>query len=166
VKKKRKDKTEKSFLDASDDSDSDYSAHRSPERATNPTQAYHGGLASLAAVSSLTSEAMGLFQNRSAAPQDKAEAQGFPENPGNTAPVLMQSVIVSREAPQASMADLLNNAKHRLDALASIQQAVAAPICLIYPPSPGLQVQSAGFQQHYFQPQQPQLQRSPSMGPT
>ena len=51
-------------------------------------------------------------------------------------PVLWQSVIVSRESPQASLADMLVNAKQRLDALSSIQQAVSAPICLIYPPNP------------------------------
>lgn len=58
-------------------------------------------------------------------------------------PVLWQSVIVSRERPQASLADMLVNAKQRLDALSSIQQAVSAPICLIYPPSHGVGLQAS-----------------------
>lgn len=49
-------------------------------------------------------------------------------------PALWQSVIVSRESPQTSLSSMLINAKQRLDALSSIQQAVGAPICLIYPP--------------------------------
>jgi hypothetical protein len=156
--KKKKPKKEKSFLDASDDSDSDDSAPTSPERAMHSTQGYHGGLASLAAISSLTSEAMGLLQNRGVAQQEQGNTMDKAEA---APPVVMQSVIVSREAPQASMADLFNNAKLRLDALSPIQQAVAAPICLIYPPSPGLLVRSAGLQQqHYFQPQ-----NSPSLDP-
>lgn len=53
-------------------------------------------------------------------------------------PVMWQNVIVSRESPQASLSDMLVNAKQRLDALSSIQQAVSAPICLIYPPNPNI----------------------------
>ena len=72
----------------------------------------------------------------------ETEKQAFPPNAPRDAnedePVLWQSVIVSRESPQASIADLLVNAKQRLDALSSVQQAVSAPICLIYPPHPNL----------------------------
>lgn len=60
----------------------------------------------------------------------------IPLTPEGT-PVLWKSVIVSRERPQASLADMLVDAKQRLDALSVIQQTVAAPICLIYPPLPG-----------------------------
>ena len=72
---------------------------------------------------------LGTETNTGTAEQPKGSAAG-------EAPVLWQSVIVSRESPQASLADMLVNAKQRLDALSSIQQAVSAPICLIYPPSP------------------------------
>ena len=64
-------------------------------------------------------------------------------------PVLWQSVIVSRESPQASLADMLVNAKQRLEALSSIQQAVSAPICLIYPPNHGIGLQTASHLQSF-----------------
>lgn len=66
-------------------------------------------------------------------------------------PVQWQSVIVSRESPQASLAEMLVNAKQRLDALSQIQQAVSAPICLIYPPIQQISHPSQIALQQYLQ---------------
>jgi len=79
---------------------------------------------------------VGVYQLSSSAPAPTGTAEQPKGSGAGDAPVIWQSVIVSRESPQASLAEMLVNAKQRLDALSSIQQAVSAPICLIYPPSP------------------------------
>lgn len=92
------------------------------------------------------------------APPRPGEAEQDVENKGELTyiaqqgdvPLLWQSVIVSRESPQASLADMLVNAKQRLHALSAVQQAVSAPICLIYPPSPHFTWQNHISLQEFF----------------
>lgn len=105
---------------------------RTAEQQRLSSLAQGAGMASAAPVSAAEREAASLME------QLKGKQEGMP--------VLWQSVIVSREKPQASLAEMLVNAKQRLDALSSIQQAVSAPICLIYPPSHGLALRPAAQQ--------------------